>query len=163
MLGFWINYIVDRTISPVGPKQYLIPIGLQLLPGALLFFVSLFAIESPRWLCKQDNWEQARKNLVWLRHLPVDSDYITEELRGIREQIEYEKAKSPGGSWGDKWKEMKRKGNRNRIGIGLLLMACQNLTGVNVRFPPALPTASLRLLTGNDRFLLTTHPAFLKP
>ncbi|CCX04332.1 Similar to Probable quinate permease; acc. no. Q2U2Y9 [Pyronema omphalodes CBS 100304] len=132
MLGFWINYIVDRTISPVGPKQYLIPIGLQLLPGALLFFVSLFAIESPRWLCKQDNWEQARKNLVWLRHLPVDSDYITEELRGIREQIEYEKAKSPGGSWGDKWKEMKRKGNRNRIGIGLLLMACQNLTGVNI-------------------------------
>ena len=123
---------MDRTISPVGHTQWLVPIGLQLVPGALLFLVSLFAIESPRWLCKKDNWEQATKNLVWLRQLPGDSDYIFEELSGIREQIAFERAKVGDKTLMAKLKEMMLKGNRNRIGIGLCLMACQNLTGVNI-------------------------------
>lgn len=83
-------------MDPVGPKQWLIPIGMQLIPGALLFVVSLFAPESPRWLCKKDNWDQARKNLVYLRNLPNDHEYILEELSGIKEQIEFERAKSGG-------------------------------------------------------------------
>ncbi|KAH8154798.1 uncharacterized protein LAJ45_01329 [Morchella importuna] len=132
MLGFWINYIVDRTIDPAGPTQWLIPVGLQLAPGAIFFFVSLFAPESPRWLCKKDNWDQARKNLVLLRNLPGDHEYILEELTGIREQIELEQLKSGGSSLKANLKEMTLKGNRNRVGIGLLLMACQNLTGVNI-------------------------------
>ncbi|KAF8244445.1 general substrate transporter [Wilcoxina mikolae CBS 423.85] len=132
MLGFWINYIVDRTVSPIGPTQWLIPISLQLVPGVLLLIVSLFAPESPRWLCKKDNWTQARQNLVFLRNLPGESEYITSELRGTREQIEYEESKSGGKTLMSKFKEMAFKGNRNRIGIGLILMACQNLTGVNI-------------------------------
>ncbi|KAL0634273.1 hypothetical protein Q9L58_006810 [Maublancomyces gigas] len=132
MLGFWINYIVDRTVDPSGSRQWLIPIGLQLVPGVLLFIVSLFAPESPRWLCKKDNWDQARKNLVYLRHLPEDHVYIMEELSGIKEQLEFERAKSGGSGLKSKFKEMSLKGNRNRVAIGLLLMACQNLTGVNI-------------------------------
>jgi hypothetical protein len=119
-------------VSPAGSTQWLIPVALQLVPGVLLLIVSLFALESPRWLCKKDNWEQARKNLVILRNLPGDSDYISEELRGIREQIEYERSKSGGKTLMSKFKVMSFKGNRNRVGIGLILMACQNLTGVNV-------------------------------
>lgn len=133
--GFWINYIVDRTIDPVGPRQWLIPIGLQLVPGVIFLIVSLFAPESPRWLCKKDNWDQARKNLIYLRNLPGDHEYITEELSGIKEQIELERAKSGGETLKAKFKEMSLKGNRNRVAIGLLLMACQNLTGVNVCTP----------------------------
>lgn len=83
-------------MDPSGSRQWLIPIGLQLVPGVLLFIVSLFAPESPRWLCKKDNWDQARKNLVYLRHLPEDHVYIMEELSGIKEQLEFERAKSGG-------------------------------------------------------------------
>lgn len=94
---------MDRTISPVGPKQWLIPVGLQLVPGVLLLVVSLFAPESPRWLCQMDDWDQARKNLVYLRNLPGDHEYIAEELSGIKEQIEFERVKSGGNSLKSKW------------------------------------------------------------
>lgn len=89
-------------MNPIGSTQWLIPIGLQLVPGSLLFVVSLLAPESPRWLCKKDNWDQARKNLVYLRNLPAEHDYIMEELRGIKEQLEFERAKSGGKTLGSK-------------------------------------------------------------
>ncbi|KAH0605437.1 uncharacterized protein H6S33_004659 [Morchella sextelata] len=153
--GFWINYIVDRTIDPAGPTQWLIPVGLQLAPGAIFFVVSLFAPESPRWLCKKDNWDQAKKNLVLLRNLPGDHEYILEELAGIKEQIELEQLKSGGSSLKANLKEMTLKGNRNRVGIGLLLMACQNLTGVNV-CSPVNPIADL-IAFANMKKILTYY------
>ncbi|CAZ82822.1 unnamed protein product [Tuber melanosporum] len=132
MLGFWINYIVDRTVNPIGPTQWLVPTSLQLVPGALLFAASLIAPESPRWLCQQDDWDQASINLTLLRTLPRDHEFIKEELAGIKEQIEFEASKGGAETFKGKVKEMCSKGNRNRIGIGLILMACQNLTGVNI-------------------------------
>jgi len=91
--GFWINYAVDKTIDPIGPTQWLIPTSLQLVPGVFLFAAALLAPESPRWLCQQDNWDQARVNLTFLRMLPRDHEFINEELAGIKEQIEFEASK----------------------------------------------------------------------
>ncbi|KAI5796437.1 general substrate transporter [Geopyxis carbonaria] len=132
MLGFWINYITDRTIDDSQRNQWLIPTALQLIPGALLFVGSFFAPESPRWLCKRDNWEQARKNLVILRTLPGDHAYIRDELSGIREQIDFEHSLVGNKGLKAQFREMFLPGNRNRIGIGLCLMMFQNMTGVNI-------------------------------
>lgn len=82
MLGFWINYIVDRTISPNTKTQWIVPLALQMLPGLFLILGAALAPESPRWLAKQDQWDQARKNLHHLRQLPSDSNYVEEELQG---------------------------------------------------------------------------------
>ncbi|KAL7276701.1 hypothetical protein RUND412_000282 [Rhizina undulata] len=132
MLGFWINYIVDRTISPAGPRQWMIPTSLQLIPGALLFVGSLMAPESPRWLCKQDNREQAKEHLVFLRTLPEDHEYIKKELAGIKEQIDFDRIQTGDMTFKDKLKELFLKENRNRIAIGFIMMMCQNMTGVNI-------------------------------
>jgi hypothetical protein len=37
MCGFWINYAVNQTISKSTKTQWIVPLGLQLLPGILLF------------------------------------------------------------------------------------------------------------------------------
>lgn len=37
MLGFWINYAVNQTISAETKVQWIVPLALQLLPGFLLF------------------------------------------------------------------------------------------------------------------------------
>jgi len=50
MLGFWINYAVNRTISVEGKTQWIVPLSLQLIPGALLFFGIMFCPESPRYV-----------------------------------------------------------------------------------------------------------------
>lgn len=130
MCGFWINYAVDRTISRSTATQWVVPLGLQLLPGVLLFLGILICPESPRWLAKQDRWEDAQKILIDIRKLPADHEYIQSELADIRQQCEDRSAMRVGKK--QMFKKLFQHGTRNRIGIGLLLMACQNLTGVNI-------------------------------
>lgn len=133
MCGFWINYLVNRTISTSKMAQWQVPLGLQLLPGALLLLGIFWCPETPRWYAKQDRWDEAEKSLVWIRKLDRHHPFIQEELAQIREQIQIGMP-PPGTRHGPMYfvRRLWQKGTRNRIGIGLLLMAFQNLTGVNI-------------------------------
>jgi len=104
-----------------------------LLPGALLFAGIFWCPETPRWYAKNDRWEKAEASLSWIRKLPKEDAYIRDELAQIREQAEFGSL-FPNGKASKKYyfKRLFQKGTRNRIAIGLLLMACQNLTGVNI-------------------------------
>ncbi|KAF4968461.1 hypothetical protein FSARC_4155 [Fusarium sarcochroum] len=133
MIGFWVNYAVNKTISPNTSAQWRTPLGLQLLPGAVLLAVLPFCPESPRWLCKQDQWEKAETIMADIRQLPITHPYVAKELREIRAEVEYEahlEAINPGLK--GKLKDIFKKGIRNRVAIGLCLMMCQNMTGVNI-------------------------------
>ena len=48
MLGFWINYAVNQTISDKTHTQWIVPLGLQLVPGVLLFLGIFWCPETPR-------------------------------------------------------------------------------------------------------------------
>lgn len=89
----------------------------------------MFCPETPRFLAKKDDWEGAEKVLVRLRQLPADHPYIRRELRDIKEQAEILNAGHLTAK--QMFLRLFQKGTRNRIGIGLLLMCCQNMTGVN--------------------------------
>lgn len=133
MLGFWINYAINRTVSSERMAQWQIPLGLQLLPGGLLLAGIFLCPESPRWYAKKDRWDEAERSLVWARTLPAEHPFIQGELQQIRDQLQNDMI--PQESKYDPWYYMHRlwqRGTRNRIGIGLLLMAFQNLTGVNI-------------------------------
>ncbi|KAF3179589.1 hypothetical protein EYR41_002991 [Orbilia oligospora] len=58
MCRFWINYVVNRTISVDTKVQWIIPLVLQLLPGVLLCGI-FWCPETPRWYAKQERWEEA--------------------------------------------------------------------------------------------------------
>lgn len=133
MCGFWINYIVNRTISSEKMAQWQLPLGLQLLPGGLLLLGVFWCPETPRWYAKQDRWEEAERSLIWIRKLPADHPMIQDEMQQIREQIQIG-VPAAGTKHDVAWfvRRLWQKGTRNRIGIGLLLMAFQNLTGVNI-------------------------------
>ena len=121
----------------------------------------MFCPESPRFLAKKDNWEGAEKVLVRLRQLPSDHPYVRNELSEIKEQAEILNA----GHLTPKqmFKRLFQAGTRNRIGIGLILMCCQNMTGVNIivylqRDPNSLANFGIDILlssylrdTGNHR------------
>lgn len=139
MLGFWINYAVNQTISKETKTQWIVPLGLQLLPGLLLILGIFWCPESPRYYVKKDQWEKASKTLSYIRNLPEDHPYIRKELDDVRAQ---NLLLQPPSHVTNKTKyyagRLFQKGTRNRIGLGLLLM---------VRFRPTLQRVLNFMLT----------------
>ncbi|KAJ6447306.1 putative quinate permease [Purpureocillium lavendulum] len=130
MLGFWINYATSQTISDDSIAQWTIPLALQLAPGVLLFCGMLFNPESPRWLARQDKFEEAGAILCRLRKLPADHPYIRQEIGEIRLQVEERSTMQL--TKKQQFKKLFQKGVRNRMGIGMALMFLQSFTGVNI-------------------------------
>ncbi|CAI7631489.1 unnamed protein product [Penicillium pancosmium] len=130
MLAFWINYGAVQHMT--GNATYLVPLAMQALPAVLLFCGMLLCDESPRWLAKQDRWEEARATLCKVRNLPPDHPYLEEEFNAIALQLEQERALIAGSGFWDIMKEMWLiPGNRKRAIISIVLMICQQMTGTN--------------------------------
>jgi sugar porter (SP) family MFS transporter len=130
VFGFWIPYGVNRNL-PSNNQQWMIPFALQLIPGGILFFGMFFAKETPRWLAKKGAWEKCIDNLCWIRKLPADHEYVAHEVHEMRAQLEHESKMIRGTSFFSQFKELGMKGVRNRLAIGMCMMMCQNLTGIN--------------------------------
>ncbi len=130
MFGFWIPFGVNRNL-PVSTTQWIIPFALQLVPGGILFFGMFLCKESPRWLAKTGQWEKSLATLSYVRNLPADHEYIHFEMHEMRAQLEHEAKWAHGSTYLKQFKELGMKGVRNRLAIGMCMMMCQNLTGIN--------------------------------
>lgn len=107
----------------IASAQWMVPLGLQLLPAAIVLAVLPFCPESPRWLCSKDKWDQAERTMMDIRQLPLCHPYLAYEMGEIRAAVEYEAhlASIRPGFWG-KFRDLFKKGIRNRLAIGLCLM-----------------------------------------
>lgn len=66
MISYWIDYGVAEGMSSRS-AQWQIPVGLQMVPAAVLA-LGLFAFpESVRWLAKKERYEEAWESLKWMR------------------------------------------------------------------------------------------------
>ncbi|UZP42266.1 hypothetical protein NXS19_010082 [Fusarium pseudograminearum] len=110
MLSFWINYGALLHLS--APTVYALPLALQALPAILLIACMLAAPESPRWCARKDDWERAKSILIGLRQLPETHPYVQTDRTTGDELVTIP-------------------GNRKRAIISVLLMVCQQMTGVN--------------------------------
>ncbi|ODA82440.1 hypothetical protein RJ55_00947 [Drechmeria coniospora] len=130
MLAFWVNY--GCLLHVATPAVYLVPLSLQALPAFLLILGMLLAPESPRWCASKDNWDEASKILVQLRGLPADSEYVSTEMQEMANQLALERRLTGDATAKTLLREMVRiPGNRNRAIISVVLMFCQQMTGVN--------------------------------
>lgn len=130
MLGFWINYATQQTISVNSIAQWTIPLGLQLVPGVLLVTGMLFCPESPRWLARKDRFDEAERILCMIRGLDAEHPYVRREIGEIRTQVELRSTMRM--SKKDQFKKLFAPGVRNRMIVGMLLMFLQSFTGVNI-------------------------------
>ncbi|CAN8101001.1 unnamed protein product [Discula destructiva] len=155
MIAFWINYSMSIHFS--GKTQYIFPLAIQALPAALLCGCMLLCNESPRWLARQDRWEEAKDVLARLRNLPQTHPYLEEEFQEIVDQLEHERRLIGDATPWNLQKEMWTiAGNRNRAFISIMLMICQQMTGTNAINTYA-PTIFQNLgLTGTSTSLFST-------
>ncbi|KAL2890428.1 Quinate permease [Ceratocystis lukuohia] len=129
LVGFWINYGVDRTLAP-SHKQWLIPIAVQLIPAGLLLVGALFIPESPRWLFSKGQRELATKNLCWMRNLDASDKYIIEEISYIDKDIETYNRNVGVGFW-KPFLALRDSRVQWRFFLGGMLFLWQNASGIN--------------------------------
>jgi sugar porter (SP) family MFS transporter len=125
VVGFWINYGVQRTMAP-SAKQWVIPFAIQLIPVGILFLGCFYIPESPRWLIAHNKRGEGIRALTWIRNLPETDIYIIEEVNDIDLEIE----RSPV-SLMRPFHALKHRHYQWRFVIGGLLFLFQNASGIN--------------------------------
>lgn len=124
-ISYWVNYACQQTLS--GSHQWLVPVGLQLVPGVFLGAGMIPLKESPRWLIKKNQRNRALENLRYLRSADHTDDEILEEFAEICDVADMEATEADGVTF----KEVFLPGNRSRFLIAISLMICQQLSGTN--------------------------------
>ncbi|KAG6002298.1 hypothetical protein E4U21_003249 [Claviceps maximensis] len=142
-VAFWINY--GCLLQLKAPAVYIVPLALQAVPAI------------PRWCAQKDDWDGTVKVLVKLRGLPAESDYVSEEIQEMAEQLEHERRLMGDANFRNLMREMWIvPANRKRAIITIVLMICQQLTGVNAINYYA-PQIFINLgMTGTDSSLFAT-------
>jgi MFS family permease len=66
MISYWIDYGVAIGMEE-SSAQWQIPVGLQMVPAAVLGFGLIGFPESVRWLVKKERYDEAWESLSWMR------------------------------------------------------------------------------------------------
>ncbi|KAK2608411.1 hypothetical protein QQS21_003097 [Conoideocrella luteorostrata] len=155
MVAFWVNY--GCLLHVKAPAVYIVPLALQALPAVLLVAGMLVSPESPRWCARKDDWEGATRVLVKLRCLPADSEYVSQEVNEMADQLEQERRLMGAATFKSLMREMLLvPANRKRAIITVILMICQQLTGVNAINYYAPQIFTNLGMTGTDSSLFAT-------
>lgn len=135
LIGFWINYGINNTMDRSSSASWRVPMAVQIPPAALLIVGAFVLHESPLWLLRKGKVEETHKALVALRKLPVEHQYIQEELQMMRDRLADEAAianrygSGTGAFIKGAMHEFSRKGMWNRVLLVFCAFALQNMSG----------------------------------
>ena len=148
-VSYWVDYAVSVGISSKNSAQWQVPIGLQLVPGAMVGLGMLFVKESTRWLAKKGRNEEALASLTWVRG-GVATAEVHEEFAEILAGVEAEIATSEGLTW----KELLLPSNRYRMIIAITIQLCAQFTG-NTSLAYYAPQIFATIGAGNKTLFIT--------
>ncbi|KAL2913956.1 hypothetical protein HK105_206547 [Polyrhizophydium stewartii] len=122
-----INSIIISTVDNSSATEWRLALGIQIVPGAILFLIMLFMPFSPRWLANRDRDEEAIKTLAHLRNLPVGDAVLKAEFKEIKDSVLAERQIGEAS-----WSELLAPGIGKRVFLGVMLQFFQQWTGINV-------------------------------
>ncbi|TQS33296.1 hypothetical protein Golomagni_06366, partial [Golovinomyces magnicellulatus] len=106
VLAYFANYGASIHISDHSHNQWLVPTSLHVMMAGIIFILTFFQYESPRFLVKQRKSAEATKVLARLRKQPEDSDYIVGQIATIQAALDEELEATRGVGLLGKVKEM---------------------------------------------------------
>ncbi|ETW76260.1 MFS sugar transporter [Heterobasidion irregulare TC 32-1] len=131
--GILIAYILDFACKRIdGTASYKIPIGLQIIWGAILCAGVPFLPQSPRQSILTGNPEDARSVIARMHGIPIDDPLVQAYIDEITEKIEEEK--HSGASYLDCFNFRNDLKTGQRTLIGCFVQSFQQLTGANFIF-----------------------------
>jgi hypothetical protein len=105
---------------------------MHMMFAGIIFILSTFATESPRWLIKVGRHEQGAKNLSKLRSLPINHPYVQAEIIDINDELNREREATMGTSALGYVKELLFiPANRYRIMLSVLSQVLAQWSGAN--------------------------------
>ena len=125
--------------------------------AGIIFCLTFFQYESPRFLIKQGKHDKALKVMAHLRKLPEDHEYVTREITAIHWQNQEELEATKGASWFGVIKEMfliPKNLYRLYLAIGAQIMSQWSGAGSITLYAPDL--FDLLGITGTNESLLVT-------
>ena len=122
-ISYWVTYAASSGLSS-NTQQWQVPIGLQLVPGALMGLGMFFTKESVRWYANKGRNEEAFASLQWVRG-GEDTPELRAEFREILAGVQVEIQQSEGLTW----KELLLPSNRLRMFIAITIQLAAQLTG----------------------------------
>ena len=131
LIMYYISYgcsFIGPNDHPPNPTAFRVPWGLQMIPAIFLFFAMILLPESPRWLAKQDRWEEA-EGVIALVHAKGDNrhPFVVRELQEIKDMCEFERRNANA-----TYLELFKPNMINRTHIGVFTQIWSQLTGMNV-------------------------------
>jgi hypothetical protein len=125
--------------------------------SGLIFILSFFQYESPRFLIKQGKRAEATEVMAHLRHQSVDSDYIVREIADIQASYEHELEATKGVGWKGKIKELfLNKSNLYRLYMASMVQFLSQWSGAGSITLYAPDLFEILGVTGSEEGLLVT-------
>lgn len=91
LVASWVAWGTFIGYPATSSKQWRIPLGIQIIPAAVLGALILLFPESPRWLIQHGKKEEGLRNLAKLHaHGNEQDPWVRAEYQQIEEQISYE-------------------------------------------------------------------------
>jgi len=96
MLAYFASWGSSLHIDKNSYNSWVVPTSIHLMFAGIIFILSWFNNESPRFLIKKGKVDHAVANLAKLRGLSTDDEYITAEINGIKNQLAEEEEATMG-------------------------------------------------------------------
>ncbi|KAI8957319.1 putative MFS quinate transporter [Daldinia sp. FL1419] len=106
VLAYFTNYGAQINLGDSTHVRWLAPTSLHIIFAGLIFILTFFQYESPRFLIKQGKHGEATETMAHIRHLALDDPYVLSEIDAIRTAHEEELEATMGSSWYGVLKEM---------------------------------------------------------
>ncbi|KAF2874247.1 MFS quinate transporter-like protein [Massariosphaeria phaeospora] len=130
MLAYFASWGSSIHISSSTDAQWLVPNSMHLMFAGIIFILSFFSRESPRWLIKVGRHEEALETLSRLRQLPPDHPYVASEIYDINDQLNREREATMGTNWVATFRELiSTKANLYRIQLSIMSQLLSQWSG----------------------------------
>jgi sugar porter (SP) family MFS transporter len=157
VLAYFTNYGCQVNMGDSTHARWLVPTSLHVMFAGVIFFLSFFQYESPRFLVKKGRPDKASRVMSRLRKLPEDHDYVVREIHAITVSHQAEMEATRGAGWLGVVKELflvPANLYRLYLTLGAQLMSQWSGAGSITLYAPDL--FSLLGITGSNEALLVT-------
>ncbi|KAJ5433617.1 uncharacterized protein N7458_012773 [Penicillium daleae] len=157
VLAYFANYGCQVNMSDNTHKRWEVPTSLHVIFAGLIFCLSFFQYESPRYLIKRGQVDKAIDNLSRIRNLPADHEYVVREITAIQtaHQIEME-ATMGSGPLGIIKETFLVPSNLYRVYLALMAQILSQWSGAGSITVYATDLFKLLGITGSNENLLVT-------